>query len=183
MVLTHLEVVCSECVKLVFKEQPVVGTFDPVTLQRWKRIALGYIAVVTGQIGAWALVAPRSFYDDFPGFGRAWVSVDGPYNQHLVRDVGALNLALVVVFVVAWVRLDRSSVSLAGAVALVWGVPHAVYHAVNTDGLGTGDLAASLSGLAGFALVGGGLVWAARRDDTPVTGPGSVTAPGAETAP
>ena len=34
------------------------------------------------------------FYDDFPGLGRSWVAADGPYNEHLVRDVGALNLAL-----------------------------------------------------------------------------------------
>ena len=38
---------------------------------------------------------PAAFYDDFPGLGRMWVAPDGPYNQHLVRDVGELNLALV----------------------------------------------------------------------------------------
>ncbi|BAN02967.1 hypothetical protein [Ilumatobacter coccineus] len=138
-----------------------------MTLQRWKRIALGYLAVVTGQIGLWALLAPRSFYDDFPGLGRAWVSVDGPYNEHLVRDVGALNLAILAVFVIAWLRLDRNSVTLAGVVALVWGVPHASYHVVNTDGLGSGDLVASLLGLGLFALLGAGLLWAARRSDEP----------------
>ena len=65
------------------------------------RVALGYLAVVTAQIGFWALLAPRSFYDSFPGLGRAWISIDGPYNDHLIRDVGALNLALLVVLVVA----------------------------------------------------------------------------------
>ena len=63
------------------------------------RVAFGYLALSSLQIGAWALFAPRSFYDGFPGAGRSWVSVDGPYNEHLVRDVGALNLAIAVLLV------------------------------------------------------------------------------------
>jgi len=137
-----------------------------MTVQRWIRIALGYLIVVNGQIGVWALLAPQSFYDGFPGLGRAWVSVDGPFNEHLVRDVGALNLALAVLFVAAWVRLGRELVGIAGAAALVWGVPHAIYHLANTDGLGGSDLAASLSGLVLFVVVGGGLIWASGRLQT-----------------
>jgi hypothetical protein len=156
---------CIEVHSLVFVSTPLVPTVAGVNLQRWMRIALGYLIVVSGQIGLWALVAPQSFYDDFPGLGRAWVSVDGPFNEHLVRDVGALNLAVVVVFAVAWIRLDRTIVTIAGAVALVWGFPHGVYHALNTDGLSGTDLAVSLLGLLLFAVVGGGLVWAARRNE------------------
>ena len=37
---------------------------------------------------------PQSFYDSFPGLGFIWISVDGPYNEHLIRDVGSLYLAL-----------------------------------------------------------------------------------------
>ena len=127
------------------------------------RIALGYLSFVSLQIGAWALFAPRSFYEDFPGLGRAWVSVDGPYNEHLVRDVGALNLALAVLFVVALVRLGRELVMIAGGVTLVWGIPHTIYHAFNTDVLDTSDVVASLLGLIFFVLVGGGLIYAAPR--------------------
>ena len=65
-----------------------------MTYRRWIRIALGYLAFVSLEVGIWAQFAPRSFYDDFPGLGRAWVRVDGPFNEHLVRDVGGLNLAL-----------------------------------------------------------------------------------------
>lgn len=140
-----------------------------MTFQRWVRVALGYLILVSVQIGAWALVAPRSFYDDFPGLGRAWVSVDGPYNEHLVRDVGALNLALTTLFVVAFIRLGRQLVTIAGAVAFVWGVPHAIYHLFNTDVLDTSDIVVSLLGLAVFVVLGGGLVYAATRlPDTPV---------------
>lgn len=47
-------------------------------------------------VGVWATLFPRSFYDSFPGFHRIWVGVDGPYNEHLARDVGSLYLALTV---------------------------------------------------------------------------------------
>ncbi len=136
-----------------------------MTLERWVRVALGYTIVVSGQIGVWASFAPSSFYDDFPGLGRAWVSVDGPYNEHLIRDVGALNLALCVVLIAAFVLMTRTLVAAAGLAVLAWGVPHAVYHLANTEGLDGGDRAVSLGGLLLFALIGGGLVGVAGRLD------------------
>ncbi len=124
-----------------------------MTMRRWFRIALGYLAVLSAEIGLWAVIAPRSFYDDFPGLGRAWVSVDGPYNEHLVRDVGALNLAIAALFVLAAIRLTRSLVDIAAIAALLGGVPHLVYHLANTDGLSSSDIALSLTGLALFVAL------------------------------
>jgi hypothetical protein len=45
-------------------------------------------------VGGWVSLAPTLFFADFPGAGRSWVSPLGPYNEHLVRDVASLNLAL-----------------------------------------------------------------------------------------
>ena len=103
------------------------------------RIALAILAVVGLQVGLWAAFAPRSFYDDFPGAGRIWVSVDGPYNQHLVRDVGALNLALAVVAIVAFVTLSRAAVLAAGGAWLAYGLPHLIYHLRHLDPLDGAD--------------------------------------------
>lgn len=136
------------------------------TAGRWLRVSLAYLTLFSLLVGVWALVAPRSFYDDFPGFGRVWVSVDGPYNEHLIRDVGALNLALAVVFVAAAVSLARTLVMVAAGAAAVWGIPHLVYHLVNTDGLGTGDVIASLGGLILFAALPAALVAIALRPAT-----------------
>ena len=119
-----------------------------MTHARWTRIALGYLGIVSAQIGFWALLAPRSFYDNFPGAGRAWVNVDGPYNEHLVRDVGALNLAMLVLLIAAAYTLSRQLIVTAAAANLVWGVPHLLYHVFNTDGLSGSDIAVSLFGLA-----------------------------------
>jgi hypothetical protein len=119
----------------------------------WTRIALGYLIIVALQIGVWAQFAPRSFYDDFPGLGRTWVSVDGPYNEHLVRDVGGLYLALVVLLVAAFVSLNRLLIATASVAVLVSGIPHLAYHVANRDDLTSSDLVASLTGLAVFAVV------------------------------
>lgn len=158
---------------MVWIFRPLDRTVSVVNLRVLTRIALGYLALISIEIGAWALIAPRSFYDDFPGLGRAWVSIDGPYNEHLVRDVGALNLALAVLLVVAAVRLTRTLVVTAAAASLVWGAPHLVYHAFNTDGLSNTDLALNLGGLALGAVLPIALIVMARREltDSPVGTP------------
>ena len=93
-------------------------------------------------MGVWAQGFPRSFYDDFPGMGRVWVAVDGPYNEHLVRDVGGLNLALAFVAVLALVTGSVLVARAAGGAALIYGVPHLLYHATHLDPYDTGDAVA-----------------------------------------
>jgi hypothetical protein len=131
----------------------------------WIRIllvALGWSALV---VGAWATFAPQSFYDSFPGGGRQWVALDGPYNQHLVTDVGALNLALLVVTVVAIITVQRVAVVAAAAAWLVYGVPHFVYHATHRDPFETGDVVASLTSLSLAIVVPVVLLVLAARQD------------------
>lgn len=117
------------------------------------RVILALLAVSALTVGLWALAAPESFYDDFPGGGRSWVSVDGPYNEHLVRDVGALNLALAVVTIVALIRLAPTIVLAAAGAWLVWSTPHFIYHATNLDVYETSDKVANMVSL-GLAVIG-----------------------------
>lgn len=119
----------------------------------WRDVVLAFFVFQWGSSGLWALIAPRSFYDSFPGGGRSWVSVDGPYNEHLVRDVGGLFLALAAVSVVALIVRTPTMVRTAGIALLVSGAPHAIYHAFNSDVLSTGDAIASVGGL----VLGAGL--------------------------
>jgi hypothetical protein len=116
--------------------------------ERLARIVLAVLAVSGATVGLWATFAPRSFYDDFPGGGRSWVAPDGPFNEHLVRDVGALNLALTVLTVAAAIMLVRSLVVVAALGWLAYGVPHLVYHVRHRDVFDTGDQVASLTSLA-----------------------------------
>ncbi len=98
-------------------------------------------------IGLWAAFAPRSFYDDFPGGGRSWVSADGPYNEHLVRDFGALNLALSVLTIAAAIMLVRSLAVVAALGWLAYSVPHLVYHLRHLDVYDTSDQIANVAAL------------------------------------
>ena len=118
----------------------------------WQRLILGYLAATAITVGVWAQFAPRWFYEDFPGFGHMWIAVDGPFNEHLIRDVGGLNLALAAVLILAAVSLVRPLVLSACVAALAYGVPHVIYHLVNRSDLEFADAALSLGGLALFAL-------------------------------
>ena len=135
-----------------------------MTPRRVVRVALGILALIGIQVGVWAAFAPRSFYDDFPGSGRVWVAVDGPYHEHLVRDVGALNLALAVVAIVALVTLSRAAVLAAGGAWLAYGVPHLVYHLRHTDTLDGSDTFAVPFTLALNVVVAGLVLWTAWRN-------------------
>jgi hypothetical protein len=74
---------------------------------RLLRAGLVFLVVTQVLVGGWQLVAPHSFYADGPVPGHHWVDLLPPYNEHLMRDVGALNLALGVVLAVAAVGLER----------------------------------------------------------------------------
>jgi hypothetical protein len=120
--------------------------------REWLRGGLMVLAVSALTVGLWALLVPRSFYDDFPLPGRDWVSTLGPYNEHLVRDVGALNLALGVLLVVAAVLLERRLVQTSLVAYLAYAVPHFIFHVSTGHAFPLGDNIANLITL-GLAVV------------------------------
>ena len=122
------------------------------------RVLLIVIAFSNGVVGLWASIAPQSFYDDFPSAGRHWVALDGPFNEHLVRDVGTLNLALTGVVIAALLRPSRYLVQVVAGAALINSLPHLLYHATHLDPYGSADKVAlvgslSLAALAPIALL------------------------------
>jgi len=106
------------------------------------RVGLVVLAVLDGTVGAWQYFFPRSFYDDFPT-----VSNDPPYNEHLMADVGGLNLAIVTVLVIAAVVLEYRLVMAALAGFGVYCGTHFVYHVTNFEGFGVRDAVAVGTGL------------------------------------
>lgn len=127
------------------------------------RLGLLYLAASMALVGFWAGFAPRSFYTDFPGGGRHWISADGAYNQHLVRDVGELSLALLVVLVAAMVTLSIPLVRAALVAVIVNGVMHVVYHARHLDVFSSGDGAAVMVSLGLAPVVAIALLAMTRR--------------------
>ncbi|MFI1995202.1 hypothetical protein [Actinoplanes sp. NPDC020271] len=96
-----------------------------------KGIAATVLALNAALVGVWAGAFPLSFYRDFPWPGAHWVSALGPYDEHLVRDVGGLYLALLVLSVAA---LRRPALrATAGGAWLVFSAEHFLWHAVHLD--------------------------------------------------
>jgi hypothetical protein len=114
----------------------------------WIRFALIYLAATIGWLAVWILVAPKGFYDNFPGGSAHWVSALPPYNEHLERDFGAAALGLTVLAALAALWMEKRVVQAAAITLFVAGVPHLAYHLTTTGHYSTGDNVASLIGLA-----------------------------------
>ncbi|MEV7396400.1 hypothetical protein [Aeromicrobium sp. NPDC092404] len=130
------------------------------TLQRTLLLVL---AATGAYAGPWATIAPRSFYDSFPGFGRVWVGVDGAYNEHLIRDVGATYTALLVLSLLAALSLQPTVVMVAGATWLTFGTLHASYHLPHLGEYGALDQVLNAIALGGSVVMAALLVLP-RRD-------------------
>lgn len=112
-------------------------TRKPRSARLLVRAGLLYLLLASLVVGVWAQLAPGPFWEDFPGFGYAWVSVGGPYNEHLVRDVGGLQLAVAVLLLAALLRPTTKLVLVAALSSLAWQAPHAVYHLLHVGDLPT----------------------------------------------
>lgn len=133
---------------------------EHVNHRRIERVALALIGLFMLPAGLQAAFAPQSFFDDFP-LGRSWISHQGDlYNEHLVRDVGALFLALIIV--TGWTVWKQRQGAPVAVAWLVQGVLHLGFHAANLDGYGTADtigLVGSLVTIPALAVVA---LWAGR---------------------
>ncbi len=145
------------------------GTADPrpdenvrdghvdVPVPRWVRVGLVVLLAAPQLIvGVWAVVAPRSWFDSFPGVGPALVAGDPPFNQHLASDVGAAFVATGAALLLAAYWGTRRPVQLALATFAVFTIPHVTFHTLNpAPGL------SATADVANAALLASGLGWAA----------------------
>jgi hypothetical protein len=116
------------------------------------RAALVVLGIVQLLDGLYALLAPRSFFDDFP-LGRGWVEALPAYNEHLVRDVGGLFIATAVVLLAAARTMDRRLVIVACASFLCFSVPHMIYHLFNLGPYDTFDVVGNVLALSATVLI------------------------------
>ena len=124
----------------------------------WLQSGLLLVAATTLGAGLWALPFPRSFYGDFPFPGWDWISTLGPYNEHLVRDYGAMNLALGVLLVSAAISPERRLWRVALLTYLVFAIPHFVFHATQTHHFTLFHNALQLGSLGLLVLLPGALL-------------------------
>lgn len=126
-------------------DRSAVGNFFP------RAIAIvggaGFVA-----LGVWAMVDPQSFFEALARFE--------PYNQHFLQDIGAFQVGLGVVLLLAGLsaRADALTVALVGvgvAAAL-----HAVSHIIGHELGGDPDREIpSFAAMAVALLAAGGLRW------------------------
>ena len=114
---------------------------------RWIGL-VGGVSLVA--FGIWAMVGPRSFFDSLATFD--------PYNQHLIQDIGAFQIGLGAVLLLAAVprRPDALGIALLGVG--VGMVAHVVSHIVGHDLGGTPAVDIPVFSILGGLLLAGGLV-------------------------
>ncbi len=133
------------------------------------RAGLVFLAVTQGLAGLIQLFAPKWFYDDFPVSATPWVSLLPPYNEHLMRDVGALTLAYVLVLAVAAVSLEPVLVRTALAANLMFTVPHFLFHATHLDHYPLGSAIAQTVALGLGVVIPAGLLALSLRKAPPAS--------------
>jgi hypothetical protein len=124
----------------------------------WLRPALLFLTLTQVVVGTWQLLLPRSFYDLY------WVQLLSPYNEHLMRDAGGLNLALAVVLGAGALIMERRLISTALLAYLTFAVYHLVFHVTHLENFPQADAIAQTSALilgVAFPLVLLILVWRA----------------------
>jgi hypothetical protein len=129
-------------------------------MRQWLRAGLGFLAASQLFVGAWALFLPTRFFAlDVVGMGMA-------YNEHLMRDYGAMTLAGAIVLSAATIHMGQWLIRTALVMYLVWAVPHFLVHLTMLDHLApaTATLLVVALGLA-IALPAGLLVLT-RRSET-----------------
>ena len=149
---------------------------QPRELREPRRVRSSAVAVILAllglsalTLGLYALLAPSAFYTSFP-LGRGWVAMDGPFNEHLVRDFGGLNLALAAATFAALATMTVAMVRTAAIATLLFGVPHLLYHLAHLGMYGAADQIGNVIGL-GLPVLGAIVVLVLSRRRTP--GPGT----------
>jgi hypothetical protein len=106
------------------------------------RPLLWLLAGIDTALGVFAAIAPHAFYRHVPG-----VDLLGPYNQHLLSDVGGFYLGFGLLFAWAAWTLSRELVRATCAAATLTALIHFSYHAAHLEHFSIGTAAAQTAGL------------------------------------
>jgi len=118
-----------------------------------RRGILAATVLIGAYVGIWGYFLPGSFYTSFPGFGLHWIDLDGPFNEHLIRDVGSLYLALGAGSLAAVFARSAVPGRVMGVAWFTFGVLHFGYHVLHPEGT-VGDIVGSIVSLGISALLG-----------------------------
>jgi hypothetical protein len=132
---------------------------------RWVRLGVAVsLGVPQLVVGLWAVLAPKNWFESFPGFDPRLVAAEPPYNEHLATDAGAGFLATGIVLLVAALWANRAAIQAALLAYVAFTLPHVVYHAFHPA-----DALTGLENVLTVVTLGSGLVlagvfaWGQRR--------------------
>ena len=100
------------------------------------RGGLGILVMVQLGTGLWQLLMPESFYRDFPT-----VDLAPPYNEHLMRDFGAANVAIGIIVLTVTVWLEKRCVVLVLLAYLAFSTSHLLFHVAHLHDASSADIA------------------------------------------
>lgn len=123
----------------------------------WLRGGLLALTALHFTLACAIILAPRNFY------GRPWVSMGLPYNEHLLLDFGAMNLALAVVLGAAVRVMERRLITTALVSTLVFWAMHFLIHLRYLRTMSAWDEAMLMTALGLTALAPLGLLVVLRR--------------------
>lgn len=126
------------------------------------RAGVWFLTFVEIGVGLVATLAPRAFYDYVP-----WVDLIPPFSEHLMRDYGAMNLSLALVFIVAAITMEPRMVGVALGSYLLFAIPHLIFHLTHLEHFTTGAVVWQTIVLTVAVLLPAGLLilaaWRPRR--------------------
>jgi hypothetical protein len=91
--------------------------------ERSAQIVAGAAGAFSVVAGVWAFAAPEAFFDAAATFS--------PYNEHLIRDIGAFQLGLGMILLLSIAVADAAVVALGGVG--IGSLVHAVGHVIDRD--------------------------------------------------
>lgn len=104
----------------------------------------------TALLGVWALAAPESFFNRLAPFE--------PYNQHFLQDIGAFQIGLGTVLLLAALAPSFDTLTVALLGTGLGAAAHAVSHIIGRDLGGRPSTDIPMFTLTAVLLVGAGLV-------------------------
>ena len=112
-----------------------------------QRGALVGLVALAGVIGTWSYFWPRHFFEHFPVVVGAWIAQDGPFNEHLACDHGAMYLALGAASAYGLIRGSQAVYRVTGIAWTVFGTLHVAYHAGHLGQLATAQAVSQAAAL------------------------------------
>jgi hypothetical protein len=141
------------------------------------RVGIWFLAFTELAVGVVATLTPRIFYDHVPG-----VSFASPYSEHLMRDVGAMSLALGAVILAAAITMQLLIIRTSLLAYLVFAVPHLLFHITHHQHYPTAVAIIETTGLVVAVLIPVVLL-ALAREQPPVAGQPDRPRPAVRTTP